>query len=122
MKRSTIKSQILPSILCISGLIITTLISAFLYYFGDGLRKAGDFLIVFSPSIILLISLFVSWRWHFIGGTILLIFGFGGIIGIPVLYLIVTHNSKYFLGPLLIAFITYIPIILSGILFRKESS
>ena len=125
METSNISRLILPTITCLLGIIIITLVSAFMYYFGDGPRKLGDFLIVFSPTIILLIFLFVAWIWQFLGGTLLIVAGSCLMISY-ILYSIST-NSKYFVGALSIALLIGIPIILSGILFRiihfqKESS
>jgi len=84
MKGSTVTRLILPTIICIMGIILVTLSSAFIYFFGDGPRKLGQFLIVFSPTIILLISLFVAWRWQLIGGTIFIIVGLCISIIIPI--------------------------------------
>jgi len=119
MKTSNIIRLILPTIICLLGIIIITLVSTFMYYFGDGPRKLGDFLIVFSPTIILLILLFVAWIWQFLGGTLFIVAGFCIIIGIPI-YSLISTDSKYFMGGLSIAFIIGIPIILSGNLFRKS--
>jgi hypothetical protein len=85
MKKTTIGQLIAPSIICLVGIIIVTLISAFLYYFGDGPRLLGDFLLVFSPTIILLIALLVSWRWQLIGGIIISSVGLAIAIIIPIL-------------------------------------
>lgn len=116
MKTSNISRLILPTITCLLGIIISTLVSAFMYYFGDGPRKLGDFLIVFSPTIILLILLFVAWIYQLLGGTLLIVAG--SIITISYILYSISTNSEYFVGALSIAFIIGIPIILSGILFR----
>ena len=96
METSNISRLILPTITCLLGIIIITLVSAFMYYFGDGPRKLGDFLIVFSPTIILLILLFVAWIWQFLGGTLLIVAGSCLMIS----YILYSNstNSKYFVG------------------------
>jgi len=125
MKKATIGQLIAPTIICLIGIIIVTLISAFLFYFGDGPRLLKDFLVVFSPTIVLIMALLVSWRWQLVGGIIITTVGLGIAVIIPVLWS--DKMGQYSSGMLRFEIIIGLIFIASGVLFlvshfRKKAS
>ena len=106
--------KISATVICLLGLIVITFFSVIFYEFAP----EGAFL-WFSPAILLLISLIVSWIRPFVGGTLLLIVS--GLIDLFFIILFLNFsggsgNSDFLL---IMAFIIVLSILLSGILFRK---
>lgn len=117
MREPSYSSSRLPRLIYILGIILNFLISSFIYimrYFGAApaieltfIQKVGELLTFFGPSFLLLVILFITWKWEYIGGIILIISGFG-----------------MFVAYFVLSYIAFIPgsftAIITGILFIRN--
>ncbi|MCA9733231.1 MAG: hypothetical protein H6696_08600 [Deferribacteres bacterium] len=105
----------LPRILCVLAVLFISLFALDAFQSGRTIwQQLGDFAFHLIPTYILLLFLFVAWRWELIGGIIFMV------IGLAFSPLVFMHNFKMnhsismSLG--IITMITF-PFILVGILF-----
>ena len=117
----------LPRILCILAILFVSLFALDAFAPGRTLwQQLGAFLIHLIPSYILLASLFIAWKWEFIGGIIFLVIGIGMS---PFVYLMNYHRTHSVGVSLMIILMISIPFVVVGILFmlshylkKKEAS
>ena len=115
MKTSVRLFHWLPRILCILAILFISLFAA--DAFAPGLtiwQQLGAFLIHLIPSFILLVFLFIAWKWELIGGIIFMVIG---LAFTPVIFMLnYNRNDSIWLSLVIILTIT-IPFVVVGILF-----
>jgi hypothetical protein len=115
MKTSIRLFHWLPRILCILAILFISLFAV--DAFAPGLtiwQQLGAFLIHLIPSFILLVFLFIAWKWEFIGGIIFMVIG---LAFSPVIFMLnYNRNDSIWLSLVIILTIT-IPFVVVGILF-----
>jgi len=115
MKTSVRLFYWLPRILCILAILFISLFAA--DAFAPGLtiwQQLGAFLIHLIPSFILLVFLFIAWKWELIGGIIFMVIG---LAFTPVIFMFnYNRNDSIWLSLVIILTIT-IPFVVVGILF-----
>jgi hypothetical protein len=115
MKTSIRLFHWLPRILCILAILFISLFAV--DAFAPGLtiwQQLGAFLIHLIPSFILLVFLFIAWKWELIGGIIFMVIG---LAFSPVIFMLnYNRNDSIWLSLVIILTIT-IPFVVVGILF-----
>ena len=115
MKPSVKLVHWLPRIVCILAILFVSLFALDAFAPGRTLwQQLGEFLIHLIPSYILLASLFIAWKWEFIGGMIFLVIGIGMS---PFVYLMNYHRTHSVGVSLMIILMISIPFVVVGILF-----
>ena len=117
----------LPRITCILAILFVSLFA--LDAFAPGLtiwQQLADFMIHLIPSFILIATLFIAWKWEFIGGIIFMVIGVGLS---PIVFLMNYHRTHSIGVSLTIILMITIPFVVVGILFiashylkKKETS
>lgn len=105
----------LPRIICLLAILFVSLFALDSFEQGKTIwQQMEDFVMNLIPSIVLLVFLFVAWKWELIGGIIFIITGLVS----SVLVYTMNYNRLHSVGKSLaiVAMIT-IPFIVVGILF-----
>ena len=105
----------LPRIICILAILFVSVFA--LDSFGPGKtiwQEMEDFAMNLIPSFVLLVLLFVAWKWELVGGIIFIIAG----LSLSVLVYTMNYRRLHSVGKSLgiVAMIT-LPFIIAGILF-----
>jgi hypothetical protein len=82
-------------------------------------QQLGDFFMNLIPSFVLLILLFVAWKWELVGGIIIMVIA---LVLTPFIFMM-NYNRNHSIGmSLVIILVITFPFIIAGFLFIVSSS
>jgi hypothetical protein len=115
MKTKTPEIHWLPRIFCILAILFVSMVALDSFEPGTPFwSQIAAFLIHLIPTYVLIIFLWVAWKWEFIGGIAFIVIGSGLS---PFVFMMNYHRTGSWWDALIVILLITIPFIFIGVLF-----